>query len=269
VEDALSEDVGSGDVSSMILPPDLVVRWVIEAQQTGIVCGIGIAEYLLNSGAEEDGDGSAEILFPDGSAVSRGDRIARGRGPARRVLTVERTALNFLMLLSGVATLTNEFVQKVADTDAKIVDTRKTIPLMRGLQKYAVRCGGGYSHRMGLFDGGMLKDNHIRAVGSVGLAITKFRRSASHMTKLEVECETVEQVNEAVANGADVVMLDNMDPFEMRQVVKQYKGRCLFEASGGINLDTVRQVANTGVDLISVGALTHSAPAMSFHMEFE
>jgi nicotinate-nucleotide pyrophosphorylase (carboxylating) len=149
------------------------------------------------------------------------------------------------------------------------VDTRKTLPLLRGLQKYAVRCGGGYNHRMGLFDGGMLKDNHIQAAGSINSAISKFKGMASHMTKLEVECETVEQVDQAVAEGVDIVLLDNMDPFEMRQVIKKHRGRCLFEASGGINLDTVRQVANTGVDLISVGALTHSAPALAFHMEFE
>ncbi|HWD41899.1 MAG TPA: nicotinate-nucleotide diphosphorylase (carboxylating), partial [Fimbriimonas sp.] len=135
--------------------------------------------------------------------------------------------------------------------------------------KYAVRCGGGHNHRMGLFDAGMLKDNHLKAAGSITKAAEIFRSYASHVTKLEIECETVEQVDEAVAAGAAIVLLDNMNPFDMREAVKKYKGTCLLEASGGIHLDTVRQVANTGVDLISIGAITHSAPAMSFHMEFE
>jgi nicotinate-nucleotide pyrophosphorylase (carboxylating) len=147
------------------------------------------------------------------------------------------------------------------------VDTRKTAPLLRSLQKYAVRCGGGYNHRMGLFDGVMLKDNHIAATGSIKKAVETARMYISHMAKIEVECETLEQVAEAVEAGVDVVLLDNMDPFMMREAVKKHRGRCLFEASGGIDLDTVRGVAQTGVDLISVGALTHSAPSMAFHME--
>jgi nicotinate-nucleotide pyrophosphorylase (carboxylating) len=273
VEEALAEDLGPGDVSAVVLPPDLFIRWSIEAQQSAVVCGAGIVEYLLASGQENPEDHRqetvVEILLPDGSSVNRGDRIAQGVGLARRVLSVERTALNFLMLLSGVSTLTREYVQKAEGTGAKIVDTRKTIPGLRSLQKYAVRCGGGFNHRMGLYDGAMLKDNHIHAARSIVEAIKSFRNSASHMTKLEVECENSEQVDMAVESGAEIIMLDNMDPFEMRQVVKKHHGKCLFEASGGITLDTVRQVALTGVDLVSVGALTHSAPAAAFHMEFE
>lgn len=269
VEDALIEDVGSGDVSSGTISEDEVARWYIESQAEGVVCGAGIVEYLLApSGADPD---CARITMEhrDGDHVSRGRIIARGAIQARRAIAAERTVLNFLMQLSGVATLTREFVKRVEGTGARIVDTRKTVPLLRNLQKYAVRCGGGHNHRMGLFDGAMLKENHIRAAGSISAAVSRFRTYASHMTKLEIECETLDEVDEAVAAGADVVLLDNMSPFDMREAVQRHKRKCLFEASGGVHLDTVRAVAATGVDLISVGAITHSAPSVAFHMEFE
>lgn len=269
VEDALWEDVGNGDVSGGVLPEDLMVRWKIEAQAEGVVCGLGIVEFLFAPYNNEPEPASVEIHLVDGDRVSRGDTVASGYLGARRVVQNERTALNFLMLLSGVSTLTDQFVRKVEGTKATIIDTRKTIPMLRALQKYAVRCGGGGNHRMGLFDAAMLKDNHIAAASSITGAVKAFRSYASHMLRLEVECETLEQVDEAVAAGVDVVLLDNMDPFEMRKAVKKYEGRCLFEASGGINLDTVRGVAQTGVDYISVGALTHSAVSLSFHMELE
>jgi nicotinate-nucleotide pyrophosphorylase (carboxylating) len=179
----------------------------------------------------------------------------------------ERTALNFIMHLSGVATLTSAHVKRVKGTKAKIVDTRKTLPMLRSLQKYAVRCGGGHNHRMGLYDGAMIKDNHIAACGSISEALSAVRSYASHMTKIEVECESLDQIEEAINAGADVVLLDNMDPFMMREAVQKYAGKCLFEASGGVSLDTVSGVAKTGVDLISVGALTHSATAIPFHLE--
>lgn len=268
VEDALNEDIGSGDVSGGVVPEDMLVEWLIEAQADGIVCGAGIVEYLLSPIPTEPDQASITMHKADGDSIRRGDLVAEGVGLARRVLMAERTALNFLMHLSGVATLTSQFVQRVEGTKARIVDTRKTVPALRSLQKYAVRCGGGHNHRMGLFDGGMLKDNHIAAAGSITEAVQKFRGYASHMTKLEVECETIEQVAEAVNAGADVVLLDNMDPFVMRDAVKRFGSQCTFEASGGISLETVRGVAQTGVDLISVGALTHSANALSFHMEF-
>jgi nicotinate-nucleotide pyrophosphorylase (carboxylating) len=173
------------------------------------------------------------------------------------------------MHLSGVATLTRQYVDRVEGTHAKIVDTRKTLPGLRTLQKYAVRCGGGFNHRMGLYDGAMVKDNHIRATGSITEAVRLLKTYVSHMVKIEVECENLNQVHEAVKAGADVILLDNMDPFMMREAVKTYKGKILFEASGGVSLETVRGVAQTGVDLISVGALTHSAVALSFHLEVE
>jgi len=267
VDDAVMEDVGSGDVTGGALPEDMVVRWHIEAQSDGVLSGVAIAEYLLAPYNNDPEAAFIEVHRADGEYVTRGEKIIGGLTLARRAMMAERTALNFLMHMSGIATLTDQFVRRVEGTNAKIVDTRKTLPLLRSLQKYAVRCGGGHNHRMGLYDGAMLKDNHIAAAGSIPKAIETLRGYLSHMTKIEVECESLEQVDEAVEAGADVVLLDNMDPFMMREAVKKHKGKCLFEASGGINLDTVRGVAQTGVDIISVGALTHSAPAMSFHME--
>lgn len=269
VEDAMAEDVGNGDITSGCLPPDLMVSWQIEAQGEGLLSGVGIAEHLLAPYGPDPEDATIQVHKVDGEYFRRGDVVIEGYHLARRVLMAERTALNFLMPMSGVATLTGQFVEKVKGTKARIIDTRKTIPGMRALQKYAVRCGGGHNHRMGLYDGAMIKDNHIAAVGSIKKAVEAVRSYASHMTKVEVECESLEQVKEAVEAGADVILLDNMDPFMMREACTKYAGSCLFEASGGISLDTVGGVAKTGVDLISVGPLTHSAPASSFHMEIE
>lgn len=268
-DDAVAEDLGSGDITGGALPPDLLIEWYIEAQADGVLCGVGIADYLLGPLQTDPEEAWIEPKAVDGDYVSRGTVIIEGLLPARRVMAAERTALNFIMHLSGVATLTDQFVRRVEGTEAKIVDTRKTLPMLRSLQKYAVRCGGGYNHRMGLYDGAMLKDNHIAASGSIAGAISKLKKYASHMTKIEVECESMAMVDEAVSAGADVVLLDNMDPFMMREVVKKYKGKVLLEASGGINLDTVKGVAQTGVDLISVGALTHSAISVPFHLEIK
>lgn len=269
VDNAISEDVGFGDVTGGCIPPELLSRWRIEAQAEGVLSGAGIAEYLLAPVQGDPDECYIEVRLEDGERFTRGDTVLEGVLPSRRALLAERTALNFIMHLSGVATLTSHFVAKVEGTGARIVDTRKTLPGLRMLQKYAVRCGGGQNHRMGLYDGAMVKDNHIVAMGSVGAAVDSIRRYASHMTKIEVEATTLELVGEAVEAGADIVLLDNMDPFMMREAVRMHEGRCLFEASGGINLETVRGVAQTGVDIISVGALTHSAPAVPFHMEFE
>lgn len=267
VEDALQEDVGSGDVTSQILPVDLTLSWYIEAQADAVLCGAGIAAWMLNPSADDPDRCFLEWSAQDGDRVSRGQPILRGRLPARRLLMHERVALNFLMMLSGVATLTNQFVQRVEGTSARIVDTRKTVPNLRALQKYAVRCGGGANHRMGLYDGVMLKDNHIAAAGSIRKAVEAAKKTVSHTLRIEVECERLEQVEEAIAAGADVILLDNMDPFMMRDAVRKFEGKAVFEASGGIDLDTVRGVAMTGVDLISVGALTHSAVSVPFHLE--
>lgn len=264
---ALAEDIGPGDVTSACLPEDLRFDWFLEAQAEGIACGIGIAEFVLGPP-----EGSAQDLFvrvcaPDGQRVQSGTRILEGRGLARDVLSHERVALNFLMLLSGVASLTARFVEETEGTSARIVDTRKTIPGLRSLQKYAVRCGGGANHRMGLYDAAMLKDNHVAVLGGVSQALKQMRVTASHMTKIEVEVATLAQLHEALDANADVILLDNMSTETMREAVAITQGRALLEASGGIQLSRIAEIAATGVDLISVGALTHSAPSLPFHLE--
>ncbi len=269
VDDALAEDLGHGDATAACFDPYEMVRWRIDVQQDGVLSGIGIAEILLAPQGIEPEDALIQAFKVDGETIEQGETVIAGTMTARRVLAVERTALNFLMHLSGIATLTAQYVARVHGTRAKIVDTRKTTPGLRVLQKYAVRCGGGFNHRMGLYDGAMIKDNHIAAAGSITEAVRCVQATSSHMTRIEVECETLEQVEEAIEANADIVMLDNMDPFMMREAVERHRGECLFEASGGISLDTVRGVANTGVDLISVGALTHSAPALPFHLVVE
>lgn len=268
VDDAIEEDVGSGDVTGGCVDPDLGVEWYIEAQGDGVLAGLGIVEYLLTPYPGDSEETRLTMNSADGERVQRGDRIAEGLLQARRTLIAERTLLNFLMHLSGVATLTSQFVAKVEGTGTQIIDTRKTMPGLRALQKYAVRCGGGHNHRMGLFDGALIKDNHIHACGGITRAIERVRSYASHLIKVEIECRTMEEVEESVEAGADIVLLDNMDPFMMREAVKKFKGDVLFEASGGVNMDTVRGMAQTGVDFISIGALTHSAPALMMHMEF-
>lgn len=268
VDEAIEEDVGSGDVTGGCVDPDLVSEFHIEAQADGVICGTGIAEYLLSPYPNDPDTSRFEVLRNDGESVQRGDRIVEGQIPARRALMAERTVLNFMMMLSGVATLTSQFVKRVEGTNAKIVDTRKTVPGLRGLQKYAVRCGGGHNHRMGLFDGALIKDNHIAACGSIRAAVESVKSYAPHTINIEVECRNLEEVQEAMQAGSDIILLDNMDPFDMREAVKKYNGDAMFEASGGISLDTVKGVAQTGVDYISIGALTHSAPSLMLHMEF-
>lgn len=269
VWDAFAEDVGTGDPASALFPEELTVGWYIEAQATGVVCGVGAAIELLAPEPFDPEDCLIEHLVEDGDRVESGTIVLQGRALASSLMTRERTALNFLMMLSGTASLTARFVDKLDGLDCKVVDTRKTVPGLRTLQKYAVRCGGGINHRMGLYDGLMVKDNHIRAAGSVRAAVAAAKQVTGHMMLVEVECETEEMVVEAVEAGADIVMLDNMDPFTMQNVCKRFRDRVKLEASGGVTLDTVRGVAATGVHAVSVGALTHSAPALPFHLEVE
>lgn len=261
---ALDEDLGDGDRTAACLPEGARIRWMIEAQSHGVVCGVGLAAWILN--AEES---FARALVTDGHPVTPGKRVLEGEGLAAEVLARERTALNFLMLLSGVASLTARYVEAVGDHPATIVDTRKTVPGLRALQKYAVRCGGGGNHRFGLFDGIMVKDNHIAAAGGIARAVERAIASASHIMRIEVECESLAQVEEAVMAGADVILLDNMQPDAMQEATQRFGRQCLFEASGGVNLETVGPIARSGVDVISVGALTHSAPSIPFHLEVE
>lgn len=263
---ALSEDIGTGDLTAAIFDPEQSSKGYIEAQASGVICGVGIAESIFADYAGV----SVKPLLEDGATVKAGTKVLQLSGPTAALLTHERVALNFLMQLSGVATLTRRFVDEVAGTRARIVDTRKTTPGLRSLQKYAVRCGGGHNHRMGLYDAPMIKDNHIAAAGSIKDAVAKMRANMPHTAKIEVEVDSPDQVQEAVDSGAEIILLDNMPPAMMAAIVRQYEGLpVIFEASGGINLETVRSVAESGVHVISVGALTHSAPSLSLHLELE
>jgi len=252
----LEADVAYGDLSAAVLR-DEPVSWMIEAQAEGVACGLGIAAWLL--------DGKA--LVEDGSVVAAGTRVLEGSAAAPWLLSRERTALNFVMMLSGTASLTAKYVAAVEGLPVKIADTRKTVPGLRALQKYAVRCGGGVNHRFDLSDAVMIKDNHIAAWGGVAETVARARAMAGHTVKIEVEADRVEQAIEAADAGADIVLLDNMSLEDLRRAVGALNGRVILEASGGVNLSTVRGIAKTGVDVISVGALTHSAPALPFHLE--
>lgn len=236
------------------------------ARRDGCIAGLGVALRVF----ELVDDGTAVgALAADGDVVAAGTRLATVTGPARSILAAERLALNLLGQLSGVATATRALVDRVEGTGARILDTRKTVPLLRTLQKMAVEAGGGMNHRMGLYDQVLIKDNHIEAVGSAAEAVRRARAHVGTDMKVEVEIESLDDLEPVIEAGADIVMLDNMDPATMRRAVAHAHGRVLLEASGGITLDTVRAVAESGVDYISVGALTHSAPALDVALDFE
>jgi nicotinate-nucleotide pyrophosphorylase (carboxylating) len=265
----LAEDVGRGDVTtSSVVPLDAFGRAHIEAREPCIVAGMAAAALCFEL-TEERLDGTLEFkeVVGDGGRVDHGDVIARIEGPLAPILTAERTALNLLARLCGVATITRRYVNAVAGTKARIVDTRKTTPGLRSLQKYAVTVGGGSNHRFGLDDGILIKDNHLVAAGGVTEALGRARGGAPHGLRIEVEVATLEELIEALDAGADAILLDNMGPDTVAEAVRVGAGRTLLEVSGGINLDTVRSYAMTGVDLISVGALTHSAPSIDLALE--
>lgn len=264
---ALREDLGTGDISSVMIDPDHKAHWFIEVQAPGVLCGVGIAIALLTDPARPDS--AIKMAITDGERVAPGDKVVSGISRSPFLLSRERTVLNYMMFLSGVATLTAKYVDAVEGTKAQILDTRKTIPGMRALQKYAVRCGGGRNHRMGLYDGILIKDNHIRVAGSITEALARARANAGHMVLIEVECETLEQVEEALNGDAHVIMVDNMKPDRIREAVKLVNGRAVIEASGGVSLENVRAIAEAGVDVISIGAITHSAPSLALHLEVE
>lgn len=262
---ALAEDIGIGDITSnSIVPKDRKTIGTILAKDRGIIAGLEIARVLLN---KVDPKTETIPFLSDGEMVDIGDTVAEVKGSARSILTAERTILNFLQRLSGIATLTNRFVKAVADYPAKIVDTRKTTPGWRALEKYAVKVGGGGNHRLGLYDAVLIKDNHIKMAGSIANAVKLAQADIPHTTKIEVETETIEQVKEALQNRVDIIMLDNMTIEKMKESVEIIDHQAIVEASGGITLDSVKQIAATGVTLISVGALTHSAMALDISME--
>lgn len=236
------------------------------ARARGCIAGIGTALRVFEL---IDDAVAVGALVTDGAMVDRGTELGSVAGPARAILGGERVALNLLAHLSGIATATRELVDLLEGTGATILDTRKTTPLWRALEKAAVRAGGGDNHRMGLYDAVLIKDNHVRAVGSVGEAIARARAHAGRGAKVEVEIETVRDLEAAIDAGADVVMLDNMRPAQLRLCVERAGGRCLLEASGGITTRNIRRVAETGVDFISVGWITHSAPALDVALDFD
>lgn len=269
VELALREDIGTGDITTnSTVPASATARGTFRAKAPGVLSGLDATAAVF---AAVDPTVRFEPKLSNGDAFEVGDVLAVVHGPARSVLTGERVALNFLQRLSGVATATRRYVDAVAGTGARIIDTRKTTPGMRLLEKAAIRDGGGHNHRVGLSDGILIKDNHLAAIGadSIRRSIQAAREAAPHTLKVEVEVTSLEQLEEALDVQAEVIMLDNMDPDTMREAVQRVNGRAQLEASGGITFESVRAVAETGVDLISVGALTHSAPAVDISLQFE
>ena len=264
---ALEEDLGqTGDITTdPIIPADAVAEAEIVARKPGVIAGQDLAAASFKA-LDPDVEFVADVA--DGGKVSGGTRIADIRGKARALLTAERTALNFLGHLSGIATLTAAYVAAVEGTDARIACTRKTTPGLRAFEKYAVRAGGGVNHRFGLYDAALVKDNHIAAAGGLRQALERLRARSGHLVKVEVEVDTLSQLEEALRFPIDAVLLDNMDIATLQKAVALVDGRLLTEASGGVNLQAVRQIAETGVDLISVGALTHSAPRLDLALEW-
>ena len=272
VADALAEDLGlAGDITTQsTVLADARAKAVLAARRPGVASGLAVAEAAFRT---LDADVSFTAEVQDGTSLQPGAVLARIEGNARAVLTAERVALNFMGRMSGIATLTRSYVDKVAGTKAHIVDTRKTTPGLRAFEKYAVRCGGGHNHRVGLFDAVLIKDNHIVAAGSLSQAVERARARAGHMLKIEVEVDTLAQLEEALRFDIDAVLLDNMTPAELTKAVAIVSGkagrrRVVTEASGGVNLDSVRAIADSGVDLISIGALTHSAPVLDLGLDF-
>jgi len=271
IDCTLAEDLGRGDVTTeALIHGDQQGTGLIVIKREGILAGIEVAKQVFH---RVDPNLKVDILLEDGARVKPGNKAAKVAGNIVSILKAERVALNFLQRLSGIASETSCYVERVEGLPVRIMDTRKTTPGLRGMEKYAVRVGGGENHRMNLGDGILIKDNHLAALRRQGLDIREIvaraRQSASQRLKVEVEVRTVPESLEAAEAGADIVMLDNMNLEDMRKAVKSIHGRALIEASGGITLDNVRAVAETGVDLISIGALTHSARAMDISLELE
>jgi len=271
VQSALAEDIGSGDATTLAtVPANAQAVAIMRARKPLTVCGLAFAETAFRELSR-----SVKItrVAADGQRIKRGGALLRISGPARALLSAERVALNFVQRLSGVATLTAEFVEAIRGTRAKILDTRKTTPGLRQFEKYAVACGGGRNHRIGLYDMVLIKDNHLAALrdatpNAIAAAVRCARKKFPRL-KVEVEADTLKQVEQAVAAGADFILLDNMSAAQLRQAVRIVVRYAKTEASGGVNLKTVRAIAKTGVDFISVGALTHSAPAVDIGLDFE
>ncbi len=265
IDIALREDVGFGDLTSeLVIPAETMADLVLQTRQAIVVAGLEVAAAVFRRRVP---DARIELMVADGAKLEPGGRLGRIQGRARGLLTAERTALNLLQHLSGVATLTATYVAKIAHTKAVVIDTRKTTPGLRALEKHAVQVGGGRNHRLGLDGGVLIKDNHVALCGGIGAAVARARAGAPLLTKIEVECDRLDQVREALAAGADVILLDNMDNATLREAVALVGGRIPLEASGGVNLDTIQGIAETGVDFISVGRITQSAPAVDIGLD--
>jgi nicotinate-nucleotide pyrophosphorylase (carboxylating) len=278
VEQALDEDLGRGDVTSdFLIPADVTARAVLRSREQGVIAGLDIAAMVFSA---VDPQVDFNVRIADGEAVGSGQELAVISGAASSLLRAERVALNFLQRLSGIATLTSRYVEAARGAPApprtsavRIVDTRKTTPGLRPLEKYAVRAGGGVNHRRDLSDAMMIKDNHLAVIAACGLsladAIQEARESLPHTLKIEIEVDRLDQIREALAAEPDIILLDNMSAADLRSAVKMIDGRVMTEASGGVSLDNIADIASTGVDVISVGALTHSAPALDIGLDFE
>lgn len=268
VREALREDFGrAGDLTTdLLIEPTQQAKAVLAARADGVCAGLIAADLTFRL---VDPAIAMNVRIPDGGAIRKGAVIADLKGPARSILSAERVALNFLGHLSGVATATNALVKGTEGTRARIVCTRKTLPGLRILQKYAVRCGGGFNHRFGLDDAILVKDNHIAAAGGLAETVARLKEKLGHMVKVEIEVDTLEQLQTALDLGVDTILLDNMTPEELRRAVALNAGRAVLEASGGIDLRTVRDVALSGVDYISSGAVTHSAVNLDLGLDFE
>lgn len=267
IEQALAEDLGvRGDLTTdATVPRGTMSTATFGARRAGVISGLAVAEAAFHA---LDPSVVFEPLVRDGARVAAGSVAARVAGSAHALLTGERVALNFLSHMSGIATLTRRYVDLVAGTRARIVDTRKTTPGLRAFEKYAVRCGGGQNHRSGLYDAILIKDNHIVAAGGIAPALAAAHAHAGHMVKIEIEVTSLDELADALKHPVDAVLLDNMEPPMLREAVALVDGRAITEASGGVSLDTVRAIAESGVDLISIGALTHSAPILDLGLDF-
>jgi nicotinate-nucleotide pyrophosphorylase (carboxylating) len=264
---ALAEDIGAGDITTQVtVPADQKGIGAFVAKESGVICGLPILEEVFHS---LNPSLLVTTWIDEGARINPGEILAEVQGSARSILSGERVALNLLQRLSGIATLTRTLVDQVSDLPVRIVDTRKTLPGMRFIEKYAVRTGGGHNHRFSLADAVLIKDNHIIAAGGITQAVQLARQYIPHTMTIEVEVESENQVKEALSAGVDIIMLDNMSPEMMRLMVNLIDGKALVEASGNINKETIRKSAETGVDIISVGALTHSANALDISLDLK
>lgn len=265
IKAALEEDIGFGDITTDFLTNENdTLTGYLNSRSDGVLCGCQIFEKVFKILSN---DVKIKFYFKDGDFITAGDKIADISGPARYILTGERTALNYIQRLSGIATETKKYQDAIGNSPAKITDTRKTTPNFRIFEKYAVKTGGGALHRFNLSDCVMIKDNHIRLAGSITKAVEKLKINLSHAHKIEVECDTLEQVKEAVNCNVDIIMLDNMTTYDMKKAVDFINKRAIVEASGGINIESVKEIAQTGVDIISTSAITAKAPTLDLALD--